>query len=402
MVFDICIVGAGVAGLFAAYRLSEKKKKQKVIIVEVGRAAAKRRLQMTGYFGLLMNSDGKFYSNDIKNTASLIGIKKSKSLSKYVKSIIKQVSDCKNIKDTTPSKSMLKKIKKSGFKIQTNDLFQLYPKDIHALSRIIASKIEAAGYTSAMSFDNEALTITKQKNIFTIQTEKGEIQAKKVIFCVGRSGWRWAQEVFTNFGLVEEDDYARFGIRIEMPSHILKDFNGSNCKLYKPDVEIGPLSWSGCVVPEDHINMAIASFRSNEERWETDKVSFQLIANVRYPNEGCKQTQRIGELTWILANERIAKERISAILNKKSRVSIMSEYNWLSKYIKDLSAIIPEVMTKAYFHIPTIIPLPPGINIGTNLETELDNFYVAGETAGVMGLYAAAIMGCAAADAVSK
>jgi uncharacterized FAD-dependent dehydrogenase len=96
------------------------------------------------------------------------------------------------------------------------------------------------------------------------------------------------------------------------------------------------------------------------------------------------------------------KERISAIVSGKSRISIIEEYNWLKPVVEELSIIIPEIGTKGYFHVPTIVPSAPKINIGDNLETEVDGMFVAGESAGVHGILSAGIMGIAAADAACK
>ena len=79
--------------------------------------------------------------------------------------------------------------------------------------------------------------------MFVIVSEYREIQCKKIIFAVGRSGWRWANKVYKNFGIVESNDISKFGIRVEMTSSSLKEFNKSNCTLTKNNLEIGPFSW---------------------------------------------------------------------------------------------------------------------------------------------------------------
>ena len=209
--------------------------------------------------------------------------------------------------------------------------------------------------------------------------------------------------MYASLGIIDNNDTARFGIRIETNSSVMKDFNKSNCTLLKGnDLEIGPLSWYGTVIPEDHLDLAISAFRSNENRWKSDKVSFNLIGNRPFPEAGFEQTDRIGKLTFVLANDRIVKERVSAILTGKSRISIIPEYEWLKSVITELSAIIPEISTKAYFHVPTIVPSAPKINIGDNLETEVGGMFVVGESAGIHGILAAGTMGIIAADAVCK
>jgi hypothetical protein len=230
----------------------------------------------------------------------------------------------------------------------------------------------------------------------------GDFVCKKLIFCVGRGGWRWAQEIFEQFGIIEENNLTKFGVRIEMESSALKDFNNSNCFISNNALEIGPLSWNGTVVPEDHIDFAISSFRSNEDRWKTDKVSFNLIGNRIFKDNGFEQTSRIGQLTFILSNDRVIKEKVSTTLNGKSKLSILPEYDWLGGAIKEISKFIPELEDKGYLHFPTIIPATSKIKIDKNLSTDVSNMFCAGETAGKPGLLFAMLSGIIAADAACK
>jgi uncharacterized FAD-dependent dehydrogenase len=239
--------------------------------------------------------------------------------------------------------------------------------------------------------------------MFVITTDEQEYRCKKIIFAVGRSGWRWAHDVYSNFGIIDNNNFAKFGIRVETNATNLKDFNKSNCTILKDnDLEIGPLSWYGSVIPEDHLDLAISAFRANENRWKSDKVSFQLIKNVNYPENGFQQTDRIGKLTFILSNDRIIKEKLSLILSSKSKISIMSEYNWLKDSLNQLECIMPEICTKSYFHVPTISPMAPKILLGDNLESEIKDMFIAGESSGIVGLQAAALTGIICADSACK
>jgi uncharacterized FAD-dependent dehydrogenase len=278
----------------------------------------------------------------------------------------------------------------------------MYPKEVHSLSKYISDAAEDCKNVT-LSFDNEIKTIYKQKGYFVIIGGEGqEYKCKKVIIAAGRSGWRWAKDLFNSFGIVDNNDIARFGIRVEINSSYMKDFNKSNCSLIRDDLELGPFSWNGTVIPEDHIDMAISAFRSNENRWLSDKVSFSLIGNRPFPNKGFEQTDRIGKLTFVLTNDRVIKERITHILSGKSKISDIKEYDWLKESINELTAIIPDLATKGYYHAPTIMPLAPKINIGNNLETEVGGMFVVGESAGIPGLLSAGVSGLIAVDSICK
>lgn len=406
-IFDIGIVGAGVAGAFATLKIAKDHKNAKAVIFDLGRPPMKRRRQLEGWLGCLPNSDGKLYLSDLDKVSDIIGVRKSKSSNTWFNKIISNIGDFEITKDRSPNVSLEKRFNKIGYNVSLNDHIQMYPKDIHVLSKYMSESIED-NKNLTFSFDNEVKNIYKKSGVFIIETEneehkRAEFKCKNLIIAVGRSGWRWAKHIYSKFGIVDNNDIAKFGIRIEANSSVMKDFNKSNCSIIKGnDIEMGPLSWYGTVIPEDHLDMAISAFRSNENRWKTDKVSFSLIGNRPYPENGFEQTDRIAKLTFVLSNDRIVKERVAHILTGKSKISIIPEYDWLKSVLSELSQAIPEVINKAYFHVPTISPMAPKINIGTNLETEIDGMFVAGESAGVHGILAAACMGIAAADNACK
>lgn len=401
-IFDVGIIGAGVAGSFAALKIAKDYPEAKTILFDLGRPPMKRRRQLEGWLGCLPNSDGKLYQTDLNKIAEVVGLRRAKSATTYFNSVLSNIDDFKLVKDKGPSISVEKRLSKIGYNVILNDYKQIYPKDIHTLSKLLADDIEQAGNVT-FSFDNEVRGIFKQKNVFVIVTDEQEYRCKKIIMAVGRSGWRWAKEVYSNFGIVENNDFAKFGIRMEVNSPHMKDFNKSNCTLIKSGkVEIGPLSWYGTVIPEDHLDLAISAFRSNENRWKTDKVSFNLIGSVPFPEAGFEQTDRIGKLTFVLSNDRIIKERVTTFMTDKSKISIIPEYSWLKETLEELNVAMPDIIDKAYFHVPTISPIAPKINLGTNLESEIEGMYVAGESMGVQGILAAGITGVICADAACK
>jgi hypothetical protein len=400
--YDVGIIGAGVAGAFATLKLAKEHKNVKTILFDLGRPPMKRRRQLEGWLGCLPNSDGKLYLNDTAKVSALVGARKSKAAYNWFTKVFSNVTDFEITKDRSPHISLEKKFKKIGYNLTLNDFIQIYPKDIHLLSKHMAETIEQ-NKNITFSFDNEVKKVCKQKNLFLVETEEQKYYCKKLILAVGRSGWRWAKDIYASLGIIDNNDIARFGIRLEMNSSAMKDFNKSNCSLVKGDeIELGPLSWFGTVIPEDHVDVAISAFRSNENRWKSDKVSFNLIGNLYYPGKGFDQTDRIGKLTFVLSNDRIIKERVAHILTGKSKISILPDYDWLKSVLTELSMALPEIATKAYYHVPTITPLPPQINIGSNLETEIEGMFVAGESAGIPGILSAGLMGALVADAVCK
>jgi len=401
MIYDIGIIGTGVAGSFASYKLSKDYPDAKVIVFELGRPPIKRRSQICGFLGCLPNSDGKLFLNDINKVSNISNLKKVKSNYNDFKKIINNTVNLFTIvKDNGLYSSLENKIRKEGYDIILNNYIQIYPKDIHVLAKYFAGYYDN-NKNMKCYFDTEVKQITKKDSVFSIFANNQEHKCKKLIFSVGRNGWCWAKEVFSNFGIINNNDIAKFGIRVEMNSELLKEFNNSTCSLYKDDLEIGPFLWNGTIIPEDHGELGISAVRSNENRWKTDKVSFLLIGNKKYINKGFEQTDRIARITYILTNDRIAKEKITTLLSGRSKIAVLPEYNWLSESVKEISNIIPDIINKAYFHIPTITPIAPKIKLTHNFESEIENLFVVGESAGITGLLSAALMGLIVVDNIS-
>jgi uncharacterized FAD-dependent dehydrogenase len=400
---DIAIIGGGIAGAFAALKAAESHKGADVVLFELGKTVAKRRRQLESWLGCFPTSDGKLYLNDLSQILDIVDGRKAKYANTWTMKQFESVIKSKIIKDKLPSSAIQKKIKSHNFEIITNDYIQWKPESIHNLSREVFEKIETAGNVT-FSFDNEVTKITKQKKGFTITTaEDGDIFARKIILCVGRSGWRWANNLYKEFGLTIADDIASFGVFLECTANNLKEFNKSHCKLIRSDMEIGPFSWAGSLIPEDHADLVISAFRSNEDRWKTDKVMFSLIGNQRVKEgNGVYETDRLAKLAFLLFNDRIGKEKIKTILKKESPLSQLKEYDWLIEAITEVNEMIPNLISKGSYHSPNIAPYASRIRLDTNLETEVEDMYVAGESACIKGILGAAISGAIAMDSACK
>lgn len=399
-IYDVGIIGMGVAGSFAAYRLA-KESKLKIIGFDIGRPPQKRRRALEGFFGCLPSSDGKLYINDTSKLTKLVGSKKAKAANNYFNKILNNIYNYKITKDKDVLVGTSKKMIKNGFNYFLNDYIQMYPKEIHALSKFVSDEYDKHN-TIQYAFDTEICQILKQNGNFVIHTtDKQEFKCKKIIFGPGRIGWRFANNIFKHFGIIENNDIAKIGVRVECNSSLLKEYNKSNCTILKDKLEIGPLSWNGTVIPEDHIDVALSSFRSNENRWKSDKVSFNLISDEIFPDRGAEEADRLSKLTFILTNDRVLKEKISLFLNNKSKISIISEFSFLKEAFNELFSIMPTI-ENASFHIPTIITNPPKINIGDNLESDMSGMYIVGESTGVSGILAAAESGLIAANEIIK
>lgn len=399
--YDVGIIGAGVAGAFAALRIAQNHPNTKTIIFDLGRPPGKRRRQLEGWLGCFPGGDGKLYPNDIDSVLNLVDGRKVRPTYKWILDVLSEASPLKLSKDSNPLVAFQKRAAEHEFEIQLNDFYQWKPDSIHQLSRIISERVETSGCIE-FNFDNEVHKIMKKKGVFHVTTTNGEYQCKKLILCVGRSGWRWVTKLYKELGLTTNDDYAKFGIRVEIPAQHMKDLSKSHCTLVKHGLEIGPFCWNGTVIPEDHADLVVSNFRSNEERWKSDKVSFSIIASKYFPTQGCYETDRLAKLAFLLFNDRVSKEKLRMIMKDLSQLSLLPEYNWLKGTLETADKLFPNLLVRGSYYAPNISPMAATILLGSNLESELDGLFVAGESAGVKGILGAATSGSIAADSACK
>lgn len=411
--FDIGIIGSGVSGVFAALRLAERHKNLKVVVFEFGPPppsclrqdpihVKRRRRQLEGYLGCFPTGDGKIYfEEDTEKVLEIADGRRVKAVKSWIQEQLNEIQVTRDIKSKQPSAAVKKAIADNGFDLKMHTYDQWNPDQIHQLSKISANKIESAGNVF-LSFDTEVFDFLKNDKSFIVNTSQGEFNCKKLILAVGRSGWRWVNNIYKNLGILQNDNTAKYGVRVEMPSSALKEFHKAHCSLVRADIEIGPLQWLGSIIQEDHDDMTIAAFRSNESRWKTDKVFFSVYKNIEVNTNPCKYVDRIAKLSHLLSGDRVGRERIKTFINGVGDLSEMPEYSWIGSSLKSLDPIFPNIINRGYFHVPDIDTNSNKINIANNLETEIDGLFVSGECAGIKGIAAAGIMGAIAAEGAAK
>lgn len=418
--YDIGIIGAGVSGVFAALRLAEKHKHLKVVVFEFGPPPPnclredpikmkRRRRQLEGWMGCFPTGDGKLYlEEDTEKILKLVDGRKVKSAKAWFESQLElEVQSRKNyncksrlVDNKHPTSIIKKTFSDNGFEFKLHKYEQYYPEQIHQLAKILAEKIEDAGNVY-LSFDTDVFEFKKDGKKFIINTSQGNFKCKKLILGSGRSGWRWVNNIYNKLGILQENNIARYGIRIEMPSSALKGFKKSHCSLSGKGIDIGPISWMGSIIQEDHDDMTIASFRSNEDRWKTDKVFFSVKRAFNIENP-CAYIDRIAKLSHLLSGDRVGREKIKHFIQGLGDLSQMPEYSWIEPTLHEIECIFPNIINRGYFHVPDIDTNINKINISNNLETEVDNLFVTGECAGISGIAAAGISGIVAAEGAAK
>jgi uncharacterized FAD-dependent dehydrogenase len=400
--YDIGIIGAGVAGIMAALKISQQNKSIKTIVFEIGRPFGKRRRMCEGALGCFPSGDGKLYTTDITQILDIADKRSANAANKWFFNTMNEIAITKLIKSKAPDAATQKKIKSAGFELEVKEYYQWLPEHIHHFSKVVAEEIEQVGNVT-FSFDNEIYEVYKKNGMFAVHAGDEEYYCKKLIICAGRSGWRWVNKLYRDLGILASDDVATFGIMIEIGTQYMTEFNKSHCVLDREDIQIGPINWNGSVIQEDHADLSLSAFRSNEERWKTDKVMFSLIGKIPC-EDATAQTDRLAKLAFLLGGDRVGREKLRIFNKNESQLNLIPEYNFLNKVVEELcdSGIMPNLISRGYYHFPCAITTTSKINLGSDFSSEISGLFITGESACVTGLAAAGISGAIAAMGALK
>lgn len=236
--YDIIFVGAGAAGVFAAYEFTKENTKKKVLILDGGNPIERRKCPisegkvencirckpcniMQGFGGAGTLSDGKYnitteFGGDLH---TVLGEKKAIELMEYVDSVLVSF-------DNQPSKL---------YETASTDLKTLCLKNnLHLLNakvrhfgtdrnvEILKKIYEYTKDTVDFKFNHNALDVDKTDEGFVVKTDKGDFSCEKLVLSSGRSGSKWMSNIFNKFGMKTLSNRVDIGVRVELPAEIFK------------------------------------------------------------------------------------------------------------------------------------------------------------------------------------
>lgn len=461
--YDVVIVGAGPAGLFAAYELINKNKNLKVLLLDRGKFANHRVCPMnkfgtkckncnpcgilSGYGGAGTFSDGKL------NFVAKLG---KSDLYKYMNETDAEnlLNDTENIfnkfgmnSDVYPSNmdealKIKKDIAKHGAKL-------LIIKQKHLGSDKLPSYI--IDFTNYLKDNN--VELLENINVTDIKEEKnnllviGEIgnkevtyKTKKVIVAPGRTGAKWVQEFSDKHKIPYLSQSIEVGVRVEVRKEILEDL----CNvIYDPSIFIKTKTYGdeirtfctnpgGFVTKENYYGYICVNGHALKET-KTNNSNFAFITKINL-TEPVTNTREYGECIAKIANCLGDGKPIIQTLGdlKKYRRTRESRLDkqFITPTLKDvvagdLALVMPKrVITNILDGLETLDKIIPGVNNDETLlygpeikffsnEIETDNsfallknnnIYFIGDGAGKAGniVIAAATGLVAARDIIKK
>ncbi len=402
MNYDVVIIGAGPAGLFAAYELIEKNSKLKICILDRGSKVSTRICPMSkkgvpcqncnpcailsGYGGAGTFSDGKL------NYIHKLG---KSDMTKYMgeSDAIKLINETEEIfnkfkmdAESYPSnmdeaEAIRKKVAIAGAKLLIIKQKHLGSDHLPSYIEGICDYLTDKGVTLLDRCDClDINTIKKDKHEVIYKHGKNEetINAKHVIVAPGRTGAKWVQELADKYQIPYYSQSIEIGVRVEVRKDIMEDITNV---IYDPTIFIKTKTYSDeirtfCTNP--------GGFVAKENYYGYICVNGHALKDIKSNNTNFAFISKVN-LTEPVTNTRLYGESIARIANvlgdgkpiiqslKDLRNGRRSEWHRLNKgFIEptlkdcvagDLALVMPHrIITNILEGLETLDKIIPGVN----------------------------------------
>ena len=299
MKYDVVIVGAGPAGLFCAYELTQKNPNLKILMLEKGRLVKNRVCPMnknkteckncnpcnilSGYGGAGTFSDGKL------NFIPKLG---KSDLFRYMK-------DEEAYKLIDETEEILIKQKHLG----SDHLPQYIEEFSNYLEEKGVTIKECTNVTDIESIKEDEHIIRYEE-----LKEKKEVKSKNVVIAPGRTGAKWIQELADKYNIPYLSKSIEIGVRVEVRKEVLEEICSViydptifiKTKTYNDEIRTFCTNPGGFVAKENYYGYICVNGHSLKDI-KSNNSNFAFISKVNL-TEPVTNTREYGESIAKIAN----------------------------------------------------------------------------------------------------
>ena len=453
--FDVIIIGAGLAGIFAGYELATKNPELKIALLEQGMDIRRRNCPiiekktdncvscrycgiMRGFGGAGAFSDGKFnFTTQFGGwLTDYLPASEVMDLIKYVDEINQKFGATDEVFSTkTPAAERIRQTA-IGYDLHLLDA-QCKHLGTERNREILAAQFDFLDKHLNLMCQTEVTDIEQDaQEHYHLQTSKGDMSCRYLIVAPGRSGAEWFSEQCKKLKLKMINNQVDIGVRVELPAIVFKEITDAvyeaklhyRTKLYKDVVRTFCMNPYGHVVTENTDGIITVNGHSyTDPALHSDNTNFALLVSNRFTSpfrEPYQYGKRIASLSNMLGGG-IIVQRFGDLLDGRRT----NEHRLAQSFVKptldatpgDLSLVLPKRhLDNIIDMITTLDKLAPGtanqdtllygvevkfyssrLHLSESLETPMKNMFAVGDGAGITrGLSQAGASGVVAARSI--
>ena len=451
--YDVIIVGAGPAGIFAALELT-RKSDVSVVMFDKGPSIERRRCParmgkncahckpcsiMTGWGGAGAFSDGKLTLSPASggHLGELLGEQSAQTLIDEVDQVYVQYGASKNVYGghTDGYEALGKKEVMAGLR--------LVPVPIRHIGTERSAEIMDRMYKDLLEQGVQikmrtpvAKVLTNGEGVIGIETERGEVfEAERVIVAPGREGAVWMKRVATELGLSLICNPVDVGVRVELPAVVTDSVTKLlyEFKFLFYSETFDDLVRTFCVCPNGEVSLEhvgdlmTVNGHSYADR-KTDNTNFALLVSKNFTEPfddpvaygksiarlanllgGGVLVQRLGDLESGRRTDakRLSRSVVTPTLKSATPgdLGLVLPYRHIVNLLEMLHAldeVMPGVCSRHTLLYGVEVKFYSNrIELSPNLETAVSGLYACGDGAGITrGLIQASASGLLAARAI--
>lgn len=372
--YDIIIIGGGISGLMAAYRLTEKNPELKVAILEKGNSLEKRicpiitkRAQscikcescaiMEGLAGAGAFSDGK-YVISTEYGGWLTDFLKPETLIDYIEQADKiLVSYGATLERYMPDNELKTLCLRHDLHMSQAQLKHL---GTDSNFETMKKMIDCLGEKCDILTNTEVVDVDTKTHIVRAQSKDGDLDFKagNIIFAVGRAGSRFFSDWCKKNGIFLKNNQVDVGVRVELPSCIWEHFSK---KIYEPKIWYLSKTYGdttrmfcfnerGSVVTENTDGiMTVNGHSYKDESRKTENSNFALLSTIRFTEpfrEPIDYARHVARLANLISGGSVLVQRLGDLLRgrrtDKGRLDKSTTRPTLDAVPGDLSLCMPK------------------------------------------------------------